>query len=241
MYEPSRKLKSALLIAAAAAPLVLAAVGTASAATIISNTVTIWAAATPGATTNSASQQGLPTATGLFGGPLPLVAASTNFTFPINYNDTAGNSVPGFFASDSPAAPTPATCTGACLTNPLSTGGFAFATVFRFTFTETVAETFSAIHDDGISLFVAGTEDLTNSKDLLPLSAASPTTAANSSVMIGPGTYDLWYAEVNGLPAVLQVTSTPAVPEPSTWAMMLLGFLGLGFAFRQSRRKVSFG
>jgi hypothetical protein len=31
-----------------------------------------------------------------------------------------------------------------------------------------------------------------------------------------------------------------AVPEPSTWTMMLLGFLGLGFAFRQSRRKVSF-
>jgi uncharacterized protein (TIGR03118 family) len=32
-----------------------------------------------------------------------------------------------------------------------------------------------------------------------------------------------------------------AVPEPSTWALMLLGFAGLGFAFRQSRRKVSFG
>jgi uncharacterized protein YfaP (DUF2135 family) len=32
-----------------------------------------------------------------------------------------------------------------------------------------------------------------------------------------------------------------AIPEPSTWAMMLLGFAGLGFAFRQSRRKVSFG
>jgi hypothetical protein len=30
------------------------------------------------------------------------------------------------------------------------------------------------------------------------------------------------------------------VPEPSTWAMMLLGFAGLGFAFRQFRRKVSF-
>ena len=29
------------------------------------------------------------------------------------------------------------------------------------------------------------------------------------------------------------------VPEPSTWAMMLIGFAGLGFAFRQSRRKVS--
>jgi PEP-CTERM motif len=35
-------------------------------------------------------------------------------------------------------------------------------------------------------------------------------------------------------------TLSAAVPEPSTWAMMLLGFAGLGFAFRQSRRKVSF-
>jgi PEP-CTERM motif len=33
---------------------------------------------------------------------------------------------------------------------------------------------------------------------------------------------------------------TAAVPEPATWGMMLLGFVGLGFAFRQSRRKVSF-
>ena len=31
-----------------------------------------------------------------------------------------------------------------------------------------------------------------------------------------------------------------SVPEPSTWAMMLIGFAGLGFAFRQQRRKVSF-
>jgi hypothetical protein len=31
-----------------------------------------------------------------------------------------------------------------------------------------------------------------------------------------------------------------AVPEPSTWAMMLLGFAGPGFAFRQSGGTVSF-
>jgi hypothetical protein len=30
------------------------------------------------------------------------------------------------------------------------------------------------------------------------------------------------------------------VPEPSTWAMMLLGFAGLGFAFPRSQRKLSF-
>jgi hypothetical protein len=34
--------------------------------------------------------------------------------------------------------------------------------------------------------------------------------------------------------------NVPAVPEPQTWALMLIGFVGLGFAFRQSRRKVSF-
>jgi hypothetical protein len=36
------------------------------------------------------------------------------------------------------------------------------------------------------------------------------------------------------------VTVGSSVPEPSTWVMMLLGFAGLGFAFRQSRRRVSF-
>jgi PEP-CTERM motif len=35
-------------------------------------------------------------------------------------------------------------------------------------------------------------------------------------------------------------TLVPGVPEPATWGMMLLGFAGLGFAFRQTRRKVSF-
>jgi hypothetical protein len=34
--------------------------------------------------------------------------------------------------------------------------------------------------------------------------------------------------------------STSAVPEISTWAMMLLGFAGLGFAFRRSRRRAAF-
>jgi hypothetical protein len=42
-----------------------------------------------------------------------------------------------------------------------------------------------------------------------------------------------------GFPSFEFVPGVGAVPEPSTWAMMLLGFVGLGFAFRQSRRKVS--
>jgi hypothetical protein len=35
------------------------------------------------------------------------------------------------------------------------------------------------------------------------------------------------------------MTVSSAVPEPSTWAMMLVGFAGLGFAFRRSRRKLA--
>jgi hypothetical protein len=100
-------------------------IGDTNAAIITSATVTIWNAATPGASFTSISQQGLPAAVGLFGGPLPLVAGSTPFAFPINYNDTSANTIPGFFASDAPPAPTPSTCTSAaCLTNPLSLGGF---------------------------------------------------------------------------------------------------------------------
>jgi hypothetical protein len=33
----------------------------------------------------------------------------------------------------------------------------------------------------------------------------------------------------NSLPVAFQLTVADAVPEPSTWAMMILGFLGLGY------------
>ena len=48
------------------------------------------------------------------------------------------------------------------------------------------------------------------------------------------------FQATNGNVLLQEVSGVTAVPEPATWGMMLLGFLGLGFAFRQSRRKVSF-
>jgi hypothetical protein len=59
------------------------------------------------------------------------------------------------------------------------------------------------------------------------------------------GAFIIAWEVVNGPGVFINPTSdligTPSVPEPSTWAMMLIGFCGLSFAcFRQSRRKVSF-
>ena len=55
--------------------------------------------------------------------------------------------------------------------------------------------------------------------------------------LLGEGSYDgsTWYNPEGGT-SILQITAdfTAAVPEPSTWAMMIFGFLGVGFlAYRR--------
>jgi hypothetical protein len=61
------------------------------------------------------------------------------------------------------------------------------------------------------------------------------------------GTHVLFAADISSLVGTATITGpvggstlVAGVPEPATWGMMLLGFVGLGFAFRQQRRKVSF-
>jgi hypothetical protein len=57
---------------------------------------------------------------------------------------------------------------------------------------------------------------------------------------LGPGDYT---AEITGTVNVAKLgvggtVTTSTVPEPSTWAMMVLGFLGLGFAgYRGAKTK----
>jgi fibro-slime domain-containing protein len=76
-----------------------------------------------------------------------------------------------------------------------------------------------------------------------------PTVAQTQVVGLLPGTntIDLFYDDRRAPGASLSFDASvtlnplrPSVPEPSTWAMMLLGFAGLGFAgWRASRRTIA--
>ena len=65
-------------------------------------------------------------------------------------------------------------------------------------------------------------------------------------MVLSPGSYDLAFfpeGVPQGLDTLLDnVSLTAAVPEPSTWAMLLLGFAGLGFAAcRRTSRALAVG
>lgn len=59
---------------------------------------------------------------------------------------------------------------------------------------------------------------------------------SGSFVATGPDTLN--FTNISGGPnegVLLDAISVAAVPEPATWAMMLLGFAGIGFAMRRRR------
>ena len=101
--------------------------------------------------------------------------------------------------------------------------------------------TFVVGHDDGVVLSLAGYGQVIDAPG--PTSESfSPVTVTNSGAAQNVA-FDLKYAECCGGPAdlVFQVNgvAVSGVPEPSTWAMMLLGFAGLGFAGYRSSHKRS--
>jgi hypothetical protein len=53
-------------------------------------------------------------------------------------------------------------------------------------------------------------------------------------------TFDAHSGVIGGTPAIIAI-GTPPVPEPSTWAMMLIGFGGLGFASYWARKSAKAG
>ena len=96
----------------------------------------------------------------------------------------------------------------------------------------THGETITIDHDDGVSLYINNV--------LLPgFTANSTPPDVEHEIYYGPTgvqSFSLVYGEDDGPPAVLTSNLTN-VPEPSTWAMMLLGFAALGFAGYRKAKK----
>ena len=114
---------------------------------------------------------------------------------------------------------------------------------------------FTNAKNAGVTNFDFQFGSTTNGESWLVFASNSPTSgfvqvASGSDelvhTLVGPVSNFYYFKENTASGATLdnvllaEVSGVAAVPEPGTWAMMLLGFVGLGFAFRQSRRKVSF-
>lgn len=84
-------------------------------------------------------------------------------------------------------------------------------------------------HDDGASVFQGSTQ--------LGSTVFGPTGQVTDVVTV-PTTADtiLYYSRQNGTPSILVVD---AVPEPSTWAMMILGFAGVSYMAYRRRKQTT--
>ena len=102
--------------------------------------------------------------------------------------------------------------------------------------------------DDSLSLSISSTASFTYS--ITGTGLMSPITSTPSAIPggfavtnmfdLGDGSYVLHLTTLASASTVGGSLSVSAVPEVSTWAMMLLGFAGLGFAgYRQTKKQES--
>jgi hypothetical protein len=172
-----------------------------------------------------------PTATFTYSGNLNWTTASPTNTVLEFFNGLSGgisNFSSTVFASEN-----------AFLASTLSVPQDATASFFRFTgLITTTGLTGTLAHDDGATFIVNGVHIV---------DSAIETPVIFSPVNIGQvqnAPFILDYVEGNGAPSVLQLSVegsfTTSVPEPSTWAMMILGFCGVGFMAYRSKNKHSF-
>jgi hypothetical protein len=196
---------------------------------------------------------GIPTGTGVNG-----VNGSNQLEWwtPGTYGTTTVAAIPGGTGSIGPVTPS------STVPTPLGTGLYGgpfnlFTDATFFSGANDVGHSLTAAFAGTIQTTSAGTLVFTGNVDdnvLIYLNTGSgyvlyPTTPANfsnqpdygfaDSISLGTGTYgiEIFYADRASTQAIFDLNAsyiTTAVPEASTWAMMILGFLGVGFmAYRR--------
>jgi hypothetical protein len=151
----------------------------------------------------------------------------------------------------------PTTFDSASLTGKLPAGGghlgdVAFTETYSFTLTTTglvspgiiitSAAGPSRLPDDtDVELCVGGpTTDCTASVPLVRSGSTASVTLATMKELGGAGSptyYLVFTGSSQGNMSVGGTVSTSPIPEPSTWAMLVIGFMGLGYAaFRRSAK-----
>lgn len=94
--------------------------------------------------------------------------------------------------------------------------------------------------DGTVNIFYLLADGTTN---VTPLTAVGSGNNSNFEVSVSGGLFDsITIQSTNGFSQVKQISIEPlvrAVPEPATWAMMLLGFGGIGMTMRRRQRRGS--
>jgi hypothetical protein len=101
---------------------------------------------------------------------------------------------------------------------------------FAFTYTPTGELTLGAIIDPTDSVDNANFE--TDDFDVSFFDPAGPNLSASDATYTRAGVDNVWFTTGG---TVTAVDGLPPIPEPSTWAMMMLGLGGLGATLRRRR------
>ena len=127
-----------------------------------------------------------------------------------DYDDSWGNTPPGYT--------NPACVVGAALCSDVGN--------FKVTFTATISG--GTFNGDPVFSVFSPTNNYTGS--FVGWEGLDPNGVSES-------VYDEHSGSFSGTMAIVQIGTPPPIPEPSTWAMMLIGFGGLGFTAYRARNK----